>query len=99
MTLKILCLRDFAHFCQKCAKLATTYPFWYPKCSYQYHTKRKISSEFSNGEQIIQYILVIFIKRQRYNLKTLPQLFQVAIHFHPGHPQLKTLTLRSNALV
>ena len=27
-------------------------------------------------------------KKQRYNLKTLARLFQIAIHFHPGHPQL-----------
>ena len=24
-------------------------------------------------------------------MKKLAQLFQIAIHFHPGHPQLKTL--------
>ena len=29
-------------------------------------------------------------RTQRYNLKTLTQLFQIAIH--PSHPQLKTLT-------
>ena len=33
-----------------------------------------------------------FSKTQlRYNLKTLAQPFQIAIHFHPGDPQLKTL--------
>ena len=33
-----------------------------------------------------------FSKTQRYNLKMLAQLFQIAIHFHPCHPQLKTFT-------
>ena len=37
-------------------------------------------------------VLTDFSKTQRYNLKKLAQLFQIAIHFHPGHPQLKTLT-------
>ena len=36
------------------------------------------------------------LKTQRFNLKMLVQLFQVVIHFHPGHPQMKTLT---NSLV
>ena len=37
-------------------------------------------------------VLSDFSKTQRCNLKTLAQLFQIAIHFHPCHPQLKTLT-------
>ena len=38
-------------------------------------------------------VLSEFSKTQRYNLKKLAgQLFQIVIHFHPGHPQLKTLT-------
>ena len=37
-------------------------------------------------------LLSDFSKTQRYNLKTLVQLFQIAIHFHLGHPQLKILT-------
>ena len=36
-------------------------------------------------------VLSDFSKTQRYNLKKLAQLFQIAIHFHPGHQQLKTL--------
>ena len=40
-----------------------------------------------------------FSKTQRCNLKKLAQLFQVAIHLHPGHPQLKTLTDSFDALV
>ena len=34
-------------------------------------------------------VLSDFSRTQRYNLK---KLGQIAIHFHPGHPQLKTLT-------
>ena len=44
-------------------------------------------------------VLSDFSKTQRYNLKKLAQLFQVAIHFHPGHPQLKTLTDSLDTLV
>ena len=40
-----------------------------------------------------------FSKTQRYNLKKLAQLFQIAIHFHPGHPQLKTLTDSLDTLI
>ena len=32
-------------------------------------------------------------------LEKVAQLFQVAIHFHPRHPQLTTLTDNFNALV
>ena len=32
-------------------------------------------------------VLNDFSKTQRYNLKTLAQLFQIAIHFHPSHPR------------
>ena len=41
----------------------------------------------------------LVFKTKWYNLKKLAQLFQVAIHFHPGHPQLKTLTDSSNACI
>ena len=37
--------------------------------------------------------------KTRYNLKTLAQLFQIAIHFHPGHPQLKTLSGSLDTLI
>ena len=42
-----------------------------------------------------------FSETQRYtsDLKKLAQPFQVAIRFHPDHPQLKTLTDSSNAPV
>ena len=36
-------------------------------------------------------VLSDFSKMQQYNLKKLAQLFQVAVHFHPSHLQLKTL--------
>ena len=39
----------------------------------------------------LSLVLSDFSKTQRYNLKTLAQLFKIAIHFLPGHPQLKTL--------
>ena len=44
-------------------------------------------------------VLSDFSKTQRYNLKTLAQLFQIVIHFHPGHPQLKTLTDSLDTLI
>ena len=44
-------------------------------------------------------VLSDFSKTQRYNLKKLAQLFQIAIHFHPGHPQLKTLTDSLDTLI
>ena len=42
---------------------------------------------------------MIFPRTQRYNLETLVQLFQIAVHFHPGHPQLKTLTDSLDTLI
>ena len=44
-------------------------------------------------------VLSDFSKTQRHNLKKLAQLFQIAIHFHPGHPQLKTLTDSLDTLI
>ena len=44
-------------------------------------------------------VLGDFSKTQRYNLKTLAQPFQIAIYFHPGHPQLKTLTDSLDTLI
>ena len=44
-------------------------------------------------------VLSDFSKTQRYNLKKLAQLFQIGIHFHPGHPQLKTLTDSLDTLI
>ena len=44
-------------------------------------------------------VLSDFSKTQRYNLKQLAQRFQIAIHFHPGHPQLKTLTDSLDTLI
>ena len=44
-------------------------------------------------------VLSDFSKTQRYNLKKLAQRFQIAIHFHPGHPQLKTLTDSLDTLI
>ena len=44
-------------------------------------------------------VLSDFSKTQRYNLKKLAQYFQIAIHFHPGHPQLKTLTDSLDTLI
>ena len=44
-------------------------------------------------------VLCDFSETQRYNLKKLAQLFQIAIHFHPGHPQLKTLTESLDTLI
>ena len=38
-------------------------------------------------------VLSDFSKTQRYNLQKLAQLFQIVIHFHPGHPQLKHLLI------
>ena len=44
---------------------------------------------------MIQFLIILvlsdFSKTQRYSLKKLAQLFQIVIHFHPGHLQLKTL--------
>ena len=34
----------------------------------------------------VSLVLSDFSKTRRYNLKTLAQLFQITIHFHPGHP-------------
>ena len=49
----------------------------------------------ANGHQTITSF-----KTQRYNLKTeLAQLFQIAIHFHPGRLQLKTLTDSLDTLI
>ena len=44
-------------------------------------------------------VLSDFSKTQRYNLKKLAQLVQIAIHFHPGHPQLKTLNDSLDTLI
>ena len=47
----------------------------------------------------ILLVLSDFSKTQRYNLKKLAKLSQIAIHFHPGHPQLKTLTDSLDTLI
>ena len=44
-------------------------------------------------------VLSDFSKTQRYNLKMLAQRFEIAIHFHPGHPKLKTLTNSLDTLI
>ena len=44
-------------------------------------------------------VLSDFSKTQRYDLKTLGKLYQIAIHFHPGHPQLKTLNDSLDTLI
>ena len=44
-------------------------------------------------------VLSDFSKTQRHNLKKLAQRFQIAIHFHPGHPQLKTLNDSLDTLI
>ena len=54
-------------------------------------TKGRYQVNFRINTQLL-LVLSDFSKTQRYNLKTLAQLFQIAIHFHPGHLQLKTLT-------
>ena len=73
-------------FCHNRTNNTTCYTFSCTK--YRFRRKRKISSEFSNRHQTIAIVLSDFSKTQRYNLKT----FQIAIHFHPCHPQLKILT-------
>ena len=50
--------------------------------------KNKLESLFSN-----------FSKIDRRNLKKIDQLFQVAIHFHPNHPQTKMIDTSFCALV
>ena len=45
-----------------------------------------------------QVLVLSDFSKTRYNLKKLAQLFQIAIHSHPGHPQLKTLTDSLDAL-
>ena len=54
-------------------------------------TKGRYQVNFRIDTKVL-LVLSDFSKTQQYNLKKLPQLFQIAIHFHPGHPQLKTLT-------
>ena len=44
-------------------------------------------------------VLSDFSKTQQYNFETLAQLFQIAIHFHPDHPRLKTLTDSLDTLI
>ena len=46
----------------------------------------------SRRESKLYLVFTDFSRTQRYNLKKMAQLFQVAIHFLPDHPQLKTLT-------
>ena len=41
-------------------------------------------------------VLSDLFKTRRYNLKALAQIFQIAIHFHPDYPQLKTLIVTFN---
>ena len=52
---------------------------------------QKVQVNFRLDTKVL-LVLSDFSKTQQYNLKTLAQLFQIAIHFHPGHPQLQTLT-------
>ena len=88
IVLKGLCHQHFAHFCHNCTcSILTNYSF---SCTKHpgYHTNSKISSEFSKGGRTITSFKLFF----QYNLKKLAQLFQVAIHFHPDHLQLKTAT-------
>ena len=49
--------------------------------------KRKISSEFSNRHKTQGHTTIQF------------ELFQIAIHFHPGYLQLKTLTDSLDTLI
>ena len=51
------------------------------------------------GESKLLLVLSEFSKTQRYHLKNLAQLFQVAIHFYPGDPQLKILTGSFDTLI
>ena len=51
--------------------------------------KGRYQVNFRIGTKLL-LVLSDFSKTQRNNLKTLAQLFQIAIHFHPGHPQLNT---------
>ena len=63
-------------------------------CSFFCHNRTNNTRYQVNFRIDTKLLLVLsdFSKTQQYNLKTLAQLFQVAIHFHPGHPQLKTRT-------
>ena len=54
-----------------------------------------------NFQMVTKLLLVLsdFSKTQRYNLKKLAHLFQIEIHFHPCHPQLKTFTDSLDTLI
>ena len=84
---EVECLKVSRIFCHNCTHNTTCYSL---SCTKRpFHRKRKISSQFSNRHQTIT----------SFNLKTLAQLFQIAIHFHPGHPQLKTITDSLDTLI
>ena len=55
--------------------------------------------DFSWEEQIIISFLGDFSKTHRKKLKKMAIFFQVAIHFNPGHPQLKIINTSFCALV
>lgn len=76
--------------CHNCANRITNYSFPCTTCPYR--TANKISNEF-------YLVLSESSTTQRFNFKKLVQLFQVAIHFHHSHPQLKTITDSSETLI
>ena len=87
---------DFQVFGSKWPQIRTTYLFRTQntdgtlKGRYQVNLQKKINhnqncSEFSETEAI--------------NLKKVASFFQDAIHFHPGHLQLRTLIFTISALV
>ena len=63
-----------------------------------FNAKGRYQANFRIDTKLLP-VLSDFSKTQRYNLKKLPQLFQIAIHFHPVHPQLKTLTDSLDTLI
>ena len=94
VNLKGLCHQDFAHFFVITVLIIQLVTLYYAQ-NVLFTAKGRYQVHFRIDTKLL-LVLSDFCTTRRYNLKTLAQLFQIAIHFHPGHSQLKTLTITNN---